>query len=308
MMFVGFSAGARLFRQIGQDFAQSPGGGDALRERQTDDRIAASEIESVRIEACHAPRTVFGAKQLRRVKLYGVGVILIHMRDRTCLGVDELARIDNLGCDVGGGEIGGAGEAGIKVRRFRCQSPERKVSEAGIKLRLWMARKESPTHPRFLGVVTRNLCEPAEHRQARMRERIALAGRGKGTDARLSASRLAVWLERRDIRMRGEPSLSVATFTSEANGCPVLRSMVASAPARTERNNFFATDVASKSGVGAVSGSRCGMTPGCGGAEPDRFVPLVPSDSFVGVPLGAVFGALLGGFIGKVPLFPFKGF
>jgi hypothetical protein len=84
--------------------------------------------------------------------------------------------------------------------------------------------------------------------------------------------------------------------------------MVASAPARTERNNFFATDVASKSGVGAVSGSRSGMTPGCGGAEPDRFVPLVPSDSFVGVPLGAVFGALLGGFIGKVPLFPFKGF
>jgi hypothetical protein len=69
-MSVGFSAGARLFRQIGQDFAQSPGGGDALRERQTEDCITASEVESVRIEACHAPRTVLGAKQLRRVKTW----------------------------------------------------------------------------------------------------------------------------------------------------------------------------------------------------------------------------------------------
>jgi len=81
---------------------------------------------------------------------------------------------------------------------------------------------------------------------------------------------LAVCVESRDTRISGEPSLSVATLTSEPNGWPVLRSIVASAPARTERSNVFAADFASKSGAGAVSGSRSGIAPGSGRSEPDR--------------------------------------
>src|SRR5262249_13336321 len=53
------------------------------------------------------------------------------------------------------------------------------------------------------------------------------------------------------------------TFTSEANGWPVLRSSVASVPARMLRRVALATVVGLKSAGGcAFSGRRAGMVPG----------------------------------------------
>src|SRR5882672_7522729 len=83
------------------------------------------------------------------------------------------------------------------------------------------------------------------------------------TEARGSTSILAVWVDSRDTRIRGEPSASVATLTREENGWPVLRSSVARAPARVPRNSCFATAIGLKSSGGlAVSGRRLGITPG----------------------------------------------
>src|ERR1700724_3117829 len=87
------------------------------------------------------------------------------------------------------------------------------------------------------------------------------------SEARPSISRLAVWVESRETRISGEPSISVATLTNDAKGWPVLRSMVASAPARVARSRPLATAFGSKSGAGAFSGRRFGMAPGNGAAK-----------------------------------------
>src|SRR3974390_2880981 len=85
------------------------------------------------------------------------------------------------------------------------------------------------------------------------------------SEARPSHSRLAVWVASRDTRISGEPSMSVATLASEANGWPLLRSIVASVAARVARSSDLATARGSKSAGGrAFSGMRPGMAPGSG--------------------------------------------
>ena len=42
-----------------------------------------------------------------------------------------------------------------------------------------MARQEAPAHARIVGAVARDLRQAPEHREARMGERIALAGLGE---------------------------------------------------------------------------------------------------------------------------------
>ena len=76
-------------------------------------------------------------------------------------------------------EIGGAREAAIEMRRRDLHPPEREIAEAGIELRLRMAREEAPAHARVVGAVALDLREGAEHGQARMGQRIALAGLGE---------------------------------------------------------------------------------------------------------------------------------
>src|SRR5262245_1747641 len=84
-------------------------------------------------------------------------------------------------------------------------------------------------------------------------------------EARPSVSRLAVCVDSLEVRIRGEPSASPATLTSDANGWPVLRSSVARVPARIVRRRVLATAAGSKSAGGvAFSGVRPGMTPGKG--------------------------------------------
>src|SRR6202035_1322507 len=92
----------------------------------------------------------------------------------------------------------------------------------------------------------------------------------KSSEARPSVWRLAVWVESRDTRISGEPSTSVATLTNDANGWPVLRSMVASAPARVARSRLLATAFGAKFGAGAFSGRRFGMAPGNGAPKGPR--------------------------------------
>ena len=71
-----------------------------------------------------------------------------------------------------------------------------------------------------------------------MGERIALAALRRAGSRRADRPRgCAVWADRREIRRSGEPSMSVATVTSDAKGSRRLRSRVASAPARIVRSS-----------------------------------------------------------------------
>jgi len=228
------------------------------------------------------------------------------MGNRARFDFEQIAGAGNISHDIGRCEIGRASEAGIEMRGLNNHAPERKIGKAGIELGLWMPRQKSPAQVRFVARVACNFCKPAEHGQPRMRKRIALAGGSEQQRCAAVASRLAVWLESRDTRISGDPSLSVATLTSEPNGCPVLRSIVASAPARIERSNFFAVDLASKSGVGAVSGSRSGMAPGSGRSGSARLAPSGRLDLAIEMLLGAI-GIYRRALSPWFPLVPFGG-
>src|SRR4029077_4720798 len=125
------------------------------------------------------------------------------------------------------------------------------------------------------------------------------------TEARPSASRLAVWVESREVRMSGEPSTSVATLTSEANGWPVLRSSVPSVPARTLRSSVLARATGSKpAGARAPSGRRSGIAPGSGCAILGviQFLPNASSATIFlkSATIAPVAGRLLGTGAGRV--------
>ena len=80
-------------------------------------------------------------------------MVLVHVRDRAFLGGDQFVRAGQIGQHVGGRQIGRAREAAIEMRRDDRHAPEREVAEAGIKLRLRMAREETPAHARVVGAV-----------------------------------------------------------------------------------------------------------------------------------------------------------
>src|SRR6185312_12349429 len=101
-------------------------------------------------------------------------------------------------------------------------------------------------------------------------------GETRRSDARPSFSRLAVWVARREIKIRGEPSTSVATLTKDPKGWPVLRSIVPNVPARVTRSKALATATASKSAAGAFSRRRPGMKPGRAALLSDWAINDVP--------------------------------
>ena len=81
-----------------------------------------------------------------------------------------------------------------------------------------MAREEAPAQRAARGVVAR---DRRETRPARSDADARVDRRGRLSQQQRSAaiaSRLAVWVESREIRISGEPSMSVATLTNEANG------------------------------------------------------------------------------------------
>ena len=110
-------------------------------------------------------------------------------------------------------------------------APEREVAEAGIKLRLRMAREEAPPHARLVGALLLDARERAEHGQARMRQRIALAGLGEqhrgaaigfevrrvGREPRGQDHRRAVHVGR-DRHQRGERVAGIAVERAERAG------------------------------------------------------------------------------------------
>ena len=129
------------------------------------------------------------------------------------------------------GEIGGAGEAAVEMRRDDSHAPERKVAEAGIELGLRMAREKPSANARFLGAVARDRHKIAQHGEAGMRQRIAFAGLGQqqrgaavnfevggmGGEPRYQDQRRAVAVGR-DIDQRGERVAAVAVERRQRPG------------------------------------------------------------------------------------------
>ena len=189
---------------------------------------------------------------------------------------------------VGGSEIGGAGKAAIEMRGYRIEPPEREIGEAGVKLRFRVSGEEAAAHSRLLRRVARHLDEAAEQRQPRMRQRVALAGRGEqhrgaavrfqiggmGRKPRNEDQRRAVDVGR-DIDQRSERMAGIAVDASPA-----------SRPASSATASL-ATDFGSKSGTGAFSGSRSGITPGKG-----RSAFLPSARSALAITLPCQYGSL----------------
>ena len=117
--------------------------------------------------------------------------------------------------------------------RDDVKPPERKIRQHGVKLRLRVTGQKPAPQARILRVVARESLAKVPSTVSRgWASGSPLPVEASSTEARGSASRLAVWVDSRDTRISGEPSTSVATLTSEENGWPVLRSSVASAPER----------------------------------------------------------------------------
>jgi hypothetical protein len=112
------------------------------------------------------------------IEPHGVGMVLVHVRDRALLAFDQILRARKVGHDVGRFQIGSAGEAGIEMPGNNAEPPEREIGEPGVKLGLRMAGKKAPAHRRLLRVVAREWPEGADEGEARMGGRIALPGRG----------------------------------------------------------------------------------------------------------------------------------
>ena len=74
-----------------------------------------------------------------------------------------------------------------------------------------------------------------------------LPGSPTSSEQRGSARIAPVWADSIDTRMRGVPSMSVATPTRLASGQPVSRSIAASAPKRAPRSSVRASLTAAAS-------------------------------------------------------------
>ena len=158
-------------------------------------------------------------------------MILIHVRDRALLGGDQFLGARKVGQHIVRRQIRGAREAAIEMRRGDSHAPEREIAEAGVKLRLRMAREEAPPHARLVGALLLDAREGAEHGQARMRQRIALAGLGEqhrgaavglevrrmGGKPRGQDHRRAVHVGR-DLHQRGERMAGIAVERAERAG------------------------------------------------------------------------------------------
>ena len=67
---------------------------------------------------------------------------------RRSSAVDQGFGPGKVGHDVGGSQIGSAGEAAIEMRRSNADPPEREIGEIGVKLGLRMAGQKA-AHPRL---------------------------------------------------------------------------------------------------------------------------------------------------------------
>ena len=210
---------------------------DALGKRQTQGRIAEREVEPVRIEPGEPPGPSFGAEQLGCVEPHRIGMVVVHMRDRARFGLDQILRAGVSVITSRGLQIGGAGKAAVEMRGSGLKPPERKIAKAGIKLGFRMPREKTPAQAGSPGSSRATGAKAPSTVSRGWASGSPLPVEASSSDARPSSSRLAVWVDSRETRISGEPSMSVATLTREANGWPVLRSRVASAPARVARNS-----------------------------------------------------------------------
>jgi hypothetical protein len=132
------------------------GRGHARGEVKPQRHIAVGKVDTIGIEPGHPPRSRCGAQEFGGVKRDRIGVIVIKMRDCARLNCHQFARIRDVGCNVSGGEIGGASKTSNEVRRLHAHAPQGKICKAGIKLRLRMTCQKTPTQSRFVGIVMSN--------------------------------------------------------------------------------------------------------------------------------------------------------
>src|SRR5579884_3822927 len=149
--------------------------GHALGERYSRHAIAEGEIKPVRIDPCDFPWPIRLAEQLRCVQTHRVRMVGIHVLDRAFFDVDDFSGVFKIGHNIGGLEIGCAGEAAIEMPRHDLQSPECEISEAGIEPGLRMAGEKAAPYPRRIRRIWRDVGESAEHCEPRMGERITLS-------------------------------------------------------------------------------------------------------------------------------------
>src|SRR6516225_1486166 len=151
------------------------------------------------------------------------------------------------------------------MRRNDSHAPECEIAETGIEFRFgWRARKR-----RRMRSSSPLSCSTGANLPSTVSRGCASASplpySASSSEARRSTSRFAVCVAKRDTRIRGAPSKSVATFTSEPKGYPPLRSIVAKVPERVALSSDLATSRGAKSAGGwAFSGIRPGMAPGSG--------------------------------------------
>jgi len=214
-------------------------------------------------------------------------VIVIHVGNRARFDFEQIAGSGNIGQDICRGEIGRAGEAGIEMCGFDSHAPKRKIGKAGIELGLWMPRQKTPAQVRFVSRVTCNLCKPAEHGQPRMRERITLSGgseQDRCATVRFKIGGMAGKPGYQDQRRPIAVGCDIDERADRMSGVAVDRRERAGAD---RAQQVFAIDLASNSGLGAVSGSRSGMAPGSGRSGFVRFAISGRLDSVIAALLGA---------------------
>ena len=200
-------------------------------------------------------------------------MVCVHMRERACFRLDQVRRAgDGRSSRSAAFRSAARAKPALRCADTMLKPPEREVGKAGIQLGLRVAGEEPPAQPRFASIAA---ARPAQIYRAPSGADGRADRRARpdanSSDARPSFSRLAVWVASREIKMSGEPSTSVATLTNDANGWPVLRSMVASAPARVARNSALAIALRVKIGrrrvfrqaIGHHARQRSGLV-GCG--------------------------------------------
>src|SRR5215469_5972664 len=70
---------ARLYGELDKDGADCLRGQHRRRKFDPGDAATAAQVEPLRVDPGHPPTLFLAAEQFLRIKLYGVGMILVHM-------------------------------------------------------------------------------------------------------------------------------------------------------------------------------------------------------------------------------------
>jgi hypothetical protein len=117
-------SGARLRGQIDENFAQCICRCDRMREWQAQRGVAMRKIKTFRIEPGKPPRPILRAQDSGGVEAERFGVIIVHVRNRSCLCRQQILRTGDISDQVRGFQIGSAGKSAVEVGGHNGQAPE----------------------------------------------------------------------------------------------------------------------------------------------------------------------------------------